>query len=95
MPLSRLRENLHPLNLSNKIGAPLRPSVIYAPAISALSFTKCYVLLTLAVSRMILLSAKDTLSSARTGVSYISVFLTVVTLAYTRSTVVQDRGKNL
>jgi hypothetical protein len=66
-----------------------------APAIGALSFTQSCVLFTLAVSRMILLSAKDAPSFVGTGVSYISVFLTVVTLAYTRSTVVQDCGKNL
>jgi hypothetical protein len=88
VPLSRLYKNLHPLDLSDKVGAPFRPSVIYAPIISALSFTQSCVLLTLVVSRMMLLSVKDVSSFVGIGVSYISVFLIVVILAYTRSTVV-------
>ena len=88
VPLSRLRESLHPLNLVDKIGAPLRPSVIYAPAIGALSFTESYILFALVVPRVMLLSAKDTLRFVGTGISYVSIFLAVVTLAYTRSPVV-------
>lgn len=95
VPLSRLCKSLHPLNLSDEVGAPLRPSVVCAPAIGALSFTKSCVLLALAVSRMMLLSAKDTLRFVGTGVSYVAIFLAIVSLAYTRSPVVQDRGKHL
>lgn len=88
VPLPRLYKNLYPLDLSNEIGAPFRPSIIYAPIISALSFTKSYILFTLVVSRMMLLSVKDILCFVRIGVSYIAVFLVVMILAYTRSPVV-------
>jgi thiamine monophosphate synthase len=42
-----------------------------------------------------LLSTENAIGLIRTGVSYIAVFLAVVALADTRSTVIQDRGKDL
>jgi hypothetical protein len=95
VPLPRLREGLYSLDLSYVVGAPFRPRVVCAPAIGARSFAECGILLALAIPRMMLLSAEDALGFVGTGVSYVSVFLTVVALAYTRSTVIQDRGKDL
>ena len=84
MPFSYLRKDLYPLDLFNKVGAPLRLSVIYAPVVSALSFSKCSVLLSLVVPRVVLLSVENALSFIRISISYISVALAVIALAYIR-----------
>lgn len=88
MSLSRLCESLYPLNLNDEVGAPLRPSVVCAPAVGALSFAECGVFLPLAISRVILFGAKDAFRVIGAGASYVAVLLAVVALAYTRSPVV-------
>lgn len=88
MLFSYLYKSLYSFNLNNKVRVPLRLSIIYASIISVLLFTKSYILFILVVSRMMFLSVKDILSFVRIGVFYISVFLVVIILAYTRSPVI-------
>jgi hypothetical protein len=85
---AHLREDLHPLDLLDEVGAPLRLSIVCAPAVGALSLGECRIFLPLAIPRVVLLSAEEAVGLVGTGASYVSIFLAVVALADTRSTVI-------